>query len=1377
MKILQLINILAFVACAAGTACVIDGDCVPPGPPVYYETGHCNASGLCETISLCPPLDHTGQYCEYNGFQCPLTLWYCNSLVPYVDPELSYICVPQTPVCDPTTCDGTECRWCNTTAGCAGTECNTTTNRCDLECLIDGDCPWEYMYETKTCSATHHCVAQDLCSVSERIGDLCLANGTNGCLPSYCNQMIPITWPIPGDPTVCFFNMSAYCDPVYCDGASCASCYDPAVDCADEMPCTHTECTTDHFCSYVSDCAAGQVCKRYDEYCVECNIDPDCAIGVCGDNNTCVPECSIDGDCAAHTLYESVRCNATTERCESYELCASAERYAGFCLANSTGGCQYWYCNQLVPTYFEGVGYLCYPNMSQYCDPGMCNGTECMSCFDDPDSECTESVYCHHPVCTEDHFCLYVSDCPANRTCKDINPSVCVECNEDDDCADGICTNYVCVPECAIDGDCVAAGYYETAQCAANHKCNRSALCAPSERFVDYYCYANGTNGCLPWYCNQMVPGSICESNGTCHSLCLPLDAQWCEYEYCDGAMCSECDVAANCSDRVCYTKNCTGNHFCEYTPICPGQYCRTGSGSVCVDCNFDSQCAEGFCVNNSCVPQCTIDGDCVPPGPPVYYEMSHCTESGRCETVSICPPYERSGQYCAFNGFHCPTTLWYCNPLVFYTYVDAYCVPQAPVCDPTTCDGSTCLWCDYDSECSFGRPCDQDTHMCDYSCETDGDCVPAGILPYYEMSHCNTQGMCELVQLCDPADRVLTMCRYNSTLGCPDWYCNPMSPVEYNPSTYVCMPTPGHCNPEYCDGSECLWCDTTADCDAGQICDPDAHVCIIECAVDGDCNTSKYYQTGVCNATYQCETVELCGPGARLTVFGIGFCIYNSSLGCPSWYCNQMVAIESATPGTYVCAPNSSFMCEQEYCDGNTCTECVSSPSVCVEYQPCHEASCSPDHRCVETPVCDVDQYCNVALERCDECLATGDCPVGQYCNTTFGTCVECLLDDDCGDMQACDGSVCVRVCADFADCQLNETCYAERCIPCAGDDCSECLGPEHCAESEICVDGHCVYECNVFADCPAGENCTAHRCVPCAGETCIECTVADDCTPQVCQTLACTAGRCIYTPRTNYTRCASGPTPGACLGGACVTVVTTNTVGCSAPACQTAIGRDALGVCVYVWVCDPSYCILGECAECLVANEEENCTNPGLWHCDETIGACVACTANAHCAAPGVGGSPECRPDNTCYYGECVRASGFWYLHAAWAEEQLLLPVTVGNVTVSDSSDIIAVLGRGISSNWLNVLAASLLTAQLNIAAGASSAPIADAVATAATILDACPANDQAVWLTAIRGRTGCHGFIPRVIVALCNTINAYNEGRSGVELCTDIGAAVVH
>ncbi len=269
------------------------------------------------------------------------------------------------------------------------------------------------------------------------------------------------------------------------------------------------------------------------------------------------------------------------------------------------------------------------------------------------------------------------------------------------------------------------------------------------------------------------------------------------------------------------------------------------------------------------------------------------------------------------------------------------------------------------------------------------------------------------------------------------------------------------------CLNGQCIMpmCTTTADCLAGQVCDPNTKQCVAQTSPDGG------------------NTVPDAGQTA---------------------------------PDSGPVAPDGGIACESKYdCSfGEACNDgtCGAQPSSCTESTECGRgdicsardrcaAGCSTDQDCQAPEVCNMSTLkCAVptvdggpidAGRSCTDSDCNGvSCVTGASCNPT--TC-ECVLvpppdagSPDAGSSCTAYGtSLCAILCAEVGGtcdtagncCTSGPVCYGATAITCTSDnDCSSCPAQSVCIQGlcdQIAVDTSTGEPCNL-SECESDSTCT---------------------------------------------------------------------------------------------------------------------------------------------------------------------------------------------------------------------------------------------------------------------------------------------------------------
>lgn len=310
--------------------------------------------------------------------------------------------------------------------------------------------------------------------------------------------------------------------------------------------------------------------------------------------------------------------------------------------------------------------------------------------------------------------------------------------------------------------------------------------------------------------------------------------------------------------------------------------------------------------------------------------------EAGQCRTVCL------DDMDCQANEV--------CNPVV------RLCLPNPnPTCDPTLCqDGFVCPW--------DGGTAEAGINGCvpppDY-CTEDGDCR---FMDHCEGHRCVPR-VGNILVTCkeDPECPILMHCQASVCVGCVD---DIQCALAHEGARCVM----GTCIISVPPGVDCI----NKQCPPGERCNHS----------NGECEPS-------------CETTADCNPG-EICAFGMNRCVKdygcNADAGCPTGL--SCTSAEAGDYATDVCTGCSdSVPCNPELnCVLGTCLPRMAPGScdnvTCGQEELCDPAdgTCYPsDGTCQDAQDCRAGLTCN-QLHRCAGCDADGDCRPGQRC--VVGTC-----------------------------------------------------------------------------------------------------------------------------------------------------------------------------------------------------------------------------------------------------------------------------------------------------------------------------------------------------------------------------------------------------
>jgi hypothetical protein len=234
-----------------------------------------------------------------------------------------------------------------------------------------------------------------------------------------------------------------------------------------------------------------------------------------------------------------------------------------------------------------------------------------------------------------------------------------------------------------------------------------------------------------------------------------------------------------------------------------------------------------------------------------------------------------------------------------------------------------------------------------------------------------------------------------------------------------------------FCVLGRCEQCRTSADCNTGQVCQPDENRCDVPCTANGDCpgdTPTCHVPTGTCVECLmnsECPADEpICDPNRAQC----GECITNADCGAAEPICNLQ-----------------NGNCEQclvnEHCPGGSiCTGDHNCRAICTSNADCTMAG---------RPLCDSTSG------SCVECLGNADCGAAEPICNSGGSCAVCIQNTDCKDptRPVCrNGSECVA-CMENIDCKdpLLPVCKNEVCVECDNDE--QCPMDKPKCDNSVCI------------------------------------------------------------------------------------------------------------------------------------------------------------------------------------------------------------------------------------------------------------------------------------------------------------------------------------
>jgi hypothetical protein len=787
-----------------GQSCSVGTDCVS----TYCVNSVCCSTSSCATGYTCAPggtcKKVNGQSCSF-GTDCAST--YCvNSVCCNTSScTTGYTCAPQG------TCKLANGQGCSSSGACASNQCVNnvccTTSSCGTGQICTSPAGTCKKVSGQTCGTGTECASgwcvNSVCCASSgcTTGQVCAApsgtckkaNGQTCALGTECasGQCVDL---------VC-------CNAPSClNGQTCApsgSCKKVnGQTCGGGTECVSGQCVNTVCCAS-SSCASGQVCAAPTGTCKQINGQT----------------CALGSECASTYCTNLVCCNSPS--CPSGESCAPS----GICkkpngLDCSLGSeCASGFC---VSSVCCGVS-SCPAGQACAAGTGTCKNATGQSCATGAD--CASS-YCVNSTCCGTSSCLAGYTCAPSGTCKKVNGQLCAAGSE---CATGFCVNNVC---------CAASSCSAGQTCAPGGTCKKSngQTCAAASECASTYC-VDGT--CCDSTCTEQCMACSADlkqdakADGVCNfaktgtdprSSCVPGALECSE----DG----ECDGSGNCRLAV-FGTSCSTGASCLGS-FAKGQICD--GGGVCIDDSTGIDCAPFACkTGTGCTNPCTSDADCV---------TGHfCDAAGSCEpTTGLGEPCAADNEcqsgICLAEGFCCDLAcdgpcetcdkagaIGKCQPIV-----------GSPPPSKPACPGPTAT-----NPCS-GRVCDGTVGASCAGYVTGITCAEAkceaGVAT--SAAKCDGKGSCETPQTVDCGAYVCdaTTCKQScatdedcaggNKCDVASQKCVSGSSCK-GPSTVV-DPLGGEtdCSPYACAGGRCKEsCGSSADCVAGNVCDPSSSRCV----------------------------------------------------------------------------------------------------------------------------------------------------------------------------------------------------------------------------------------------------------------------------------------------------------------------------------------------------------------------------------------------------------------------------------------------------------------------------------------------------------------------------------------------------------------------
>jgi hypothetical protein len=684
-----------------------------------------------------------------------------------------------------------------------------------------------------------------------------------------------------------------------CDAGTCVARCMTDAGCNDTNACTVDSCGVTGACvntpivaGLPGGCTGGDVCTGAPtNLCVDCVTNAQCGgtTPFCNlTTNTCVA-CTTDTACM-----DTSECTADT--CSSSNTCSNASLPVG-----------------------------------TVCSTGVCNGaTSCVRCVDNAGGTGTDAgCLALAPICLGGTACQVCSDTTTGGTdlgCSSAAPScnsvggvnrceicedtatgggtdlgcggalpicvngalgrVCVACNADSQCGDGIaCTNDACTAGACVRTPVAPGG---TGACTGGDVCTG----APTNMCVD--CVSNTQCGGSTPVCNLLTNTCVgCVTSLSC-SGSTPV---------CDPGTntCVGCVTAVDCADgSECTTDTCTSN-TCANTPRAAGTTCVGGvcnASGTCVVCVDDAADLDTDTGCTSASPLC-LGGACQP--------CSDTTAGG----VDL---------GCAADAPACGATLganscMTCEDSATGTGIDNGCAAAAPLCTPGAL-GPVCVGCVTATDCDDSNVCT--TEACVLSaCEITG--VPAG-----------TPLLCADDAVCSGPDDVTpntcVTCVSDAECADPTAFCDVAThtcgpcTADFGGAGAACPEVSPLCFLTGADVGTCGRCVTNDDCignTSGPVCDLVSGACGTACNIDSDCTETQWCpDSRVCAPRVaNGEPIPTAGPAGGMCSEPIG------ARTCLSGVCEEDDDLCGLRNGEDCTDPS---VCRSEVCsDDGLCVEC----------------------------------------------------------------------------------------------------------------------------------------------------------------------------------------------------------------------------------------------------------------------------------------------------------------------------------------------------------------------------------------------------------------------------------------------------------------------